>query len=123
MSCDTVLDSSVSNRASYFYMGGRTRSPDLVYGRRGTQYLGNNYRDIDITTGFGAEIASQCLKDNRGYVAKFNSGIVNSTKYFHGLSNDKVLDVPALKLSKCYDFCSNTVQTDFLAALVRWESS
>jgi hypothetical protein len=36
LSCETELDSSVSNRASYFYMGGRTRSQDLVYGRRGS---------------------------------------------------------------------------------------
>jgi hypothetical protein len=126
LSCDTVLDSSVSNRASYFYMGGRTRSPDLVYGRKGTQLMrdGTNARPVLINEKPGFEkIADQCLKENRGYVAKFNSGIVNSTKYFHGLPNDKVLDVPAIKLSRCYDFCSNTVQTDFLAALVRYESA
>ena len=60
------------------------------------------------------------MREQRGYVAKFNEGIVNSTKYFHGTSRDKVLDVPALKLSKCASHCGNTVQTDFLAALVRY---
>jgi ribosomal protein L31 len=111
LSCPTVLDSSVSNKGSYFYMGGRTKSPDLVYGRRGTQIAGS-YRAISVdsasSTHPGFEGHSRCLADNRGYVAKFNSGVVNSTKYFHGIDKkNTVVDVPTIKLSKCYDFCGS----------------
>jgi hypothetical protein len=68
---------------------------------------------------------NSCFPSNqkRGYVVKFNEGIVNSTKYFHPAdTSNYVLDVPALKLSRCFDFCGNSVYTDYLAALVRYNN-
>lgn len=45
---------------------------------------------------------------------------MNSTKYFHASDKSSVVDVPTLKLSRCYDFCGNIAQTDYLAAMVRF---
>jgi len=101
--CDTVLDSVENNRASYFYLAGRTRSRDLVMGRDTTQH-------------------TNCYPENVGYVAKFNQGVNNFTKFFHGTSSDKILDVPVLRLSGDYNYGYN-IYSDFIAGMVRYQST
>ena len=80
--------------------------------------IGENYRALHTQGAF--EGHERCLTYNRGYVTKFNEGIVNSTKIFHGTTSNMVVDVPAIKMSKCYDFCGDVHYTDYIAALVRF---
>lgn len=66
---------------------------------------------------------NRCFEHNHGYITKFNSGKVNSTKFFHpqgGKGTNIVVDVPTIKMSKCFDKCGTTVYTDYIAAMVRY---
>jgi hypothetical protein len=99
-SCDTVLDSVENNRGSFVYLGGRTRSRNLVEG-------------VDSRH-------TSCYPDMVGYIAKFNSGTRNYTKFFHGVAGlDKVLDVPVLRLAGNID-TGASVYSEYVAGMVRY---
>jgi len=65
---------------------------------------------------------TNCYTDNVGYISKFNQGVKNFTKFFHGTTSDKVIDVPVLRLSYDYNYGYN-VYSNFIAGMVRYQST